>query len=79
MIKVIVIEDFYLAKFNELKNIERANPNKNENGTLYVNDTFDCTKEMAEYLTGKNLTKRAFVRIIEIKPDLENEVKKEMK
>ena len=69
MIKVKVIEDFHLGKFNELKNIARANYNKREEGKLYVNDTFECTEEMAEYLMGKNATKRAFVKVIEVVPE----------
>lgn len=69
MIKVRVIEDFHLGKFNELKNIIRANYNKREDGKLYTNDTFECTEEMAEYLMGKNATKRAFVKVIEVVPE----------
>lgn len=69
MIKVRVIEDFNLGKFNELKNIIRANCNKKEDGKLYTNDTFECTEEMAEYLTGKNALGRSFVRVIEIIPE----------
>lgn len=69
MIKVKVIQDFHLGKFNELKNIIRANYNKRELGKLYINDTFECTEEMAEYLMGKNATKRAFVKVVEILPE----------
>lgn len=69
MIKVKVIEDFHLGKFNELKNIIRANYNKREHGKLYVKDTFECTEEMAEYLMGKNAKKRAFVEVIEVVPE----------
>ena len=69
MIKVKVIEDFHLGKFNELKNIIRANCNKREHGKLYVNDTFECTEEMVEYLMGKNAKKRAFVEVIEVVPE----------
>lgn len=74
MIKVKVIEDFHLGKFNELKNIVRANYNKKEEGRLYVNDIFECTEEMAEYLMGKNATKRAFVKVIEVVPEENNKV-----
>lgn len=79
MIKVRVIEDFHLGKFNELKNIIRANYNKREHGKLYVNDTFECTEEMAEYLMGKNAKKRAFVEVIEVIPEKENTEKKAVK
>lgn len=76
MIKVRVIEGFHLAKFNELKNIERANPNKNENGMLYVNDTFECDEKITDYLTGNNPINRAVVKVIEVIPEKENTEKK---
>ena len=73
MIKVQVIEEFRLGKFDELKNIKRASLDKNEKGHLYVNDTFECTEEMVEYLTTNNANKRAYVKVIEVIPE---EVKK---
>lgn len=69
MIKVIVIENFTLGRFNELKKIKRANVIKNQEGHLYVNDTFECTEEMYNYLTEGNKEKRAFVKLIEVIPD----------
>ena len=72
MIKVIVTKEFTLQRFNELKNIERANSNKNENGHLYLNDKFECTEEMCKYLTEGNKMKKAFVKIIETIPDKKN-------
>lgn len=70
MIKVIVIEDFTLGKFDELKNIERANPEKNAYGRLYINDKFECTEEMQKYLAGENGQKKAFVKLIEVFPEV---------
>ena len=69
MVKVQVTEQFYLGKFNELRNIQRYNPNKNDNGSLYKNDIFECDEEMLKYLTGKNATGRSFVKLIEIIPE----------
>lgn len=68
MIKVEVLEDFTLGKFNEIKNIIRHNANKNQIGKLYSKDTFECTEDMAKYLTNetKNPGNRPFVKIIEI-------------
>lgn len=74
MVKVIVLREFTLGKFNELKNLVRHNPDKNEDGRLYEQDEFECDKEMAEYLTGNNAYKQEFVKIIEIIPE---EVKEE--
>lgn len=76
MLRVEVIEDFNLGRFNELTNIERKG--QEEQGRLYVGDRFTCTEEMAEYLLSKNSLGRAFVKLIEIIPAKE-EVKKEIK
>lgn len=78
MIKVVVTSEFTLGKFAELKNIERADINKKEEGHLYVGDKFECTKEMADYLTGENKVHRSFVKIIEIIPEIKpTEIKEE--
>ena len=76
MIKVRVIEDFTLGKFNELKNIKRANFNKKEDGHLYVDDVFECSEEMAQYLMEKNAKNRAFVKIVEVVPEEQENVEK---
>ena len=69
MIKVQVLKEFTLGKFSELKNIQRNNPNKNEDGRLYEKDIFECAKEMADYLTGNNAYNDEFVKVIEIIPE----------
>ena len=69
MIKVEVIEEFTLGKFNQLRNITRKNNDKDETGKLFIGDTFECDEEIAEYLTGKNYLNRAFVKIIEVIPE----------
>lgn len=82
MVRVKVIEPFTLGKFNELKEIVRANPQNAKDGELNKNDMFLCEKEMAEYLLGKNAHKRAFVEVIEVIPEEEKKtepVKKETK
>lgn len=66
MVKCEVIETFTLARFNELKNIERHN--QNTQGKLYVGDRFECEQELAEYLTGKNPLNKVVVKVIEVKP-----------
>lgn len=73
MIKVEVIEEFTLGKFNELRNLVRSNPNKKEIGRLYVKDTFECDEEMADYLGGNNAIHRAVIKAIEVIPDEVNE------
>ena len=73
MVRVKVTESFTLGKFNELKEIVRANPQNAKDGELYKNDIFVCEKEMAEYLLGKNAHKRAFVEVIEVIPEVKVE------
>ena len=72
MIRVEVIEDFTLGKFKELKNIQRKN--MDTQGRLYKGDTFECTEEMADYLSGNNGLKKAFIKVIEILPKEEPKV-----
>lgn len=74
MIKVEVIEEFTLGKFNELKNITRKQ--KEQEGKLFIGDIFECDEKMADYLTGNNSINRAVVKVIEVIPEKENTEKK---
>lgn len=67
VVKVEVIKQFTLERFNEIKNIQRKLVAKY--GMLFVGDTFECSKEMTEYLTGKNDKGNVVVKIIEIIPE----------
>ena len=71
MIRVEVTEGFTLGRFNELRNIIRKG--SEEAGRLFIGDTFECTEEMAEYLTKTNKEGRAFVRVIEVIPEEKKE------
>ena len=74
MIKVEVIEEFTLARFDEIKDsIERKS--KAIDGRLFVGDIFECDESMVEYLTTGNKLGRAFVKIIEVVPS-EEKIKK---
>lgn len=76
MIKVEVIYEFSLfQRFDELLHLTRKNQEKNERGWLYLGDTFECSKELADYLTGNNKDKLIVVKTIEIKPEIKEEVK----
>lgn len=79
MIKVEVIETFTLGRFGELKNIERHN--QNTQGKLYVGDKFECSEELADYLTGNNPLNKVVVKVIEVIPvkDAKYEEKKDVK
>lgn len=92
MIKVEVIESFTLGRFNELRNIIRANKERDVAGELAVGDMFECTEDMAGYLLNEknsiyltdkdgknNPSGRAFVKKIEVIPEekKQEEVKEE--
>ena len=64
MIKCEVIEDVSLREFAKLTNIVRKA--RNVQGKLFVGDTFECTENMADYLTGNNPLNKAVVKVIEI-------------
>ena len=73
MIKVEVIENFTLKDFDKIKNVSKVASRKdNEFG---VKDTFECDKDMAEYLTGKNAFKKVVVKVIEVIPEKKTIVK----
>lgn len=67
MIKCEVIKEFTLERFDELKNIQRKRIDSK--GKLYVGDTFECDKNLAEYLTGKNEKGKVVVKVIETIPE----------
>ena len=67
MIKCEAIENFTLEKFGQLKNVKKVmNRKNNEFG---VRDTFECDKEMADYLLGNNVLKKTVVRVVEVEPE----------
>ena len=73
MIKCEVIENFTLENFNKLKNVKKViNRKENEFG---AKDTFECTKDMADYLLGNNAFNKTVVKVIEI---IKEESKEEM-
>ena len=74
MIRVEVIKDFTLEEFDKLKNIKRKK--LDTKGKLYVEDVFECTKEMADYLMGNNKNGDVVVKVIEIIPKKELAKKK---
>lgn len=69
MIKVEVIKEFTLKRYEELKNIIRKNPTKNGEGYLYDGDTFECSEEMGKYLTGNNKKGETVIKILEVIPE----------
>lgn len=73
MIKCEVLEQFSLKDFDKLKNIKRKA--LDVKGILYVGDTFECSKEMAEYLTGNNPLNKVVVKVIEVEPTNETKPK----
>ena len=81
MIKVEVIEKFTLKKFKELENLKRAKKEYEDakyDGQLIQKDTFECSKEMADYLTGNNPLKKVVVKVIEVIPEAKIEYNDEV-
>ena len=74
MIKVEVIENFTLERFDELKNIKRTAIE--EKGKLFFGDSFECTKEMCDYLLGNNPKGKTVVKVIEVVPEVKEETEK---
>ena len=68
MIKVEVIEEFTLKRFDELKNIQRKSIEVK--GRLFVGDTFECDEDMVKYLTGNNEQGKTVVKVIEVEPEI---------
>ena len=77
MVKLEVIEEFTLKKFDELKNVKRKG--RDENGRLFIGDTFECNEEMANYLTGDNDLKKEVAKVIGIKQEEKTEEKPKTK
>ena len=77
MIKVEAIKPFTLGRFNEITNIVRKGADTP--GLLNTGDTFECSKDLAEYLTGKNDRGMVVVKVIEVIPDEVVEEKAEEK
>lgn len=74
MVKVEVTEKFTLGndkrfKFEDLKELQRKDINKDEYSTLYVGDRFICDEDMALYLGGKNPINKVVVKAIEVIPE----------
>ena len=67
MIKVKALQEFTYRDFDKIKNLERHNKDKNQHGRLYAGDTFECTKDMATYLTGG--CGYVLVKILEVIPE----------
>lgn len=68
MIKCEVIKEFTLEEFNKLKNIKRRSIDTY--GKLYIGDTFECDKEMCDYLNGGNDKGKTVIKILEIVPEV---------
>ena len=73
MISCEVIENFTLENFGKLKNVKKVlNRKENEFG---LKDTFECNKEMVDYLTGNNPLNKVVVKVIEVIPKENQEEK----
>ena len=77
MVKLEALEKFRLGRFDEIKIVERKGVGTY--GFLEQGDIFECSKDLADYLLGNNAHNRAFVKVIEIIPEVKKEeVKQEV-
>ena len=67
IIKVEAIKPLTLERFDEIKN-SIVRKGIDTYGQLNVGDTFECSQDLAEYLTGKNSRGMIVVKITEIIP-----------
>lgn len=67
MIELECIKEFTLGEYNKLTNIKRSG--REEVGRIFVGDTFECDKKMAEYLTGGNKNKEVVAKVIKVMPE----------
>ncbi len=63
-VKLEVIKDFSLGRFDELIDLKRYDILKNINGHLFVRDTFKCNKILADELLGENPKGKILVKKI---------------
>jgi hypothetical protein len=67
MVKVKALREFTYGNFDKIVNLVRNDINNNQHGRLYEKDTFECTEEMAKYLTGG--CGYDLVKVIEVIPE----------
>lgn len=67
MVKVKALQEFTYGKFDKITNLVRNDINNNQHGRLYEKDVFECTEEMAKYLTGG--CGYDLVKVIEVIPE----------
>ena len=67
MFKVKALQEFTYGNFNKITNLVRNDKEKKEHGRLYERDTFECTEDMAKYLTGG--CGYTLVKVIEVIPE----------
>lgn len=67
MVKVRALQEFTYGNFDKITNLVRHDNNKDQHGRLYAKDEFECTQEMATYLTGG--CGYVLVKILEVIPE----------
>lgn len=67
MVKVKALREFTYGNFDKITNLVRNDIDKKEHGRLYEKDTFECTEDMAKYLTGG--CGYTLVKVIEVIPE----------
>lgn len=74
MVKAKAIMDFTTKDFEKLENLVRNDASNDEDGSIYLGDTFECDNELAAYFCGGNDYKLDLVEIVEVIPEEEPKI-----
>ena len=69
MVRLEVIEEVDVGRFNEITEIIRKNAQNDTFGHLCTGDIVTCNEEIANYLNGDNRNKHSYVKVIEVIPE----------
>jgi hypothetical protein len=79
MVRLEVIEEVDVSRFNEITEVIRRNAQNDTFGHLCTGDIVTCNEEIANYLNGDNRNKHSYVKVIEVIPEEKTEEKVEKK
>lgn len=75
MVKAKAIMDYTTKDFDKLENLVRNDASKDEEGSIYIGDTFECDKELASYFCGGNDYGLNLIEVLEVIPEETKKVK----
>ena len=72
MVKVQAIIDFNYKNYNKIKDLQPVN--KIQEGKIFAGDIFNVEDDEAKYLTGENKNKIVAVKVLEVIPEIKEEI-----